>query len=474
LEEESVVRFVKNKNRCLQGINKKQLTNLILDILKIRDYANKKLKGGRRYTNLSVNAKRALQNKKLSRSFWKRWDAKHDDLRMKRQGTVTMNRAMNCTRDMASSHLDALAKELIDAGIFTNTKQVAPGVWTGQINTSRVFNHDETPQFINYGVDGTPNGLVYAGRGESCKRMINENRECVTINPVVSVSGFVCVCQVIFGTTGITDHMAPKTVVEKIDNLLISTTDNGCQDHTSLLACYKLFDKYLDKENIERPVVLTSDGHSSRFDYEVLKFCLEKKIRLFISPPDTTGVTQLLDQCNRNIHLEYKVAKACLFTPTMKVNREGFMLSLANMWDKWATPTLIRKAAKRVGISAEGLNINDMQQDKFVQAANLVECERSENTPTPSSSDNAPSSTTTPASPNHLRKGSAAYWKAKFEMAQQTIRDCDEKSIRLENIPGLLTIQKIKPKQASKSTRVTQVHGSMEGKEVIKVVKRIV
>ncbi|CAB3982875.1 Hypothetical predicted protein [Paramuricea clavata] len=35
LEEESVVRFVKNKNRCLQGINKKQLTNLILDILKI-------------------------------------------------------------------------------------------------------------------------------------------------------------------------------------------------------------------------------------------------------------------------------------------------------------------------------------------------------------------------------------------------------------------------------------------------------
>ena len=357
LEEESVVRFVKNKNRCLQGINKKQLTNLILDILKIRDYANKKLKGGRRYTNLSVNAKRALQNKKLSRSFWKRWDAKHDDLRMKRQGTVTMNRAMNCTRDMASSHLDALAKELIDAGIFTNTKQVAPGVWTGQINTSRVFNHDETPQFINYGVDGTPN----AGRGESCKRMINENRECVTINPVVSVSGFVCVCQVIFGTTGITDHMAPKTVVEKIDNLLISTTDNGCQDHTSLLACYKLFDKYLDKENIERPVVLTSDGHSSRFDYEVLKLCLEKKIRLFISPPDTTGVTQLLDQCNRNIHLEYKVAKACLFKPTMKVNREGFMLSLANMWDKWATPTLIRKAAKRVGSSCNRINLFKLQ-----------------------------------------------------------------------------------------------------------------
>lgn len=65
------------------------------------------------------------------------------------------------------------------------------------------------------------------------------------------------------------------------------------------------------------------------------------------------------------------------------------------------------------------------------------------------------------------------YWKEKFEMAQQTIRDCEEKSIQLENIPGLLTIQKMKPKQASKFTRVTQVHGSMKGKEVVGKVKRI-
>ena len=113
--------------------------------------------------------------------------------------------------------------------------------------STRVYNHDETPQFINYGVDGTPNGLVFAGGRESCKKMMRENRECVTINPVVSLSGIICVCQVIFGTKGITNQMALKEAVEKIDNLLISTTDNGCQDHTSLLACYKLFDKYLDR-----------------------------------------------------------------------------------------------------------------------------------------------------------------------------------------------------------------------------------
>ena len=59
-EKESIVRFVKNKNCCLQGINKSELTTLILDIINIRDYANKKYKGGRGFCKLSANAKRAL------------------------------------------------------------------------------------------------------------------------------------------------------------------------------------------------------------------------------------------------------------------------------------------------------------------------------------------------------------------------------------------------------------------------------
>ena len=254
--------------------------------------------------------------------------------------------------------------------------------------------------------------------------------------------------------------MAPKEAVEKIDNLLISTTDNGCQDHTSLLACYKLFDKYLDRVGIERPVVLTNDGQSSRSDFEILKFCHEKKIRLFISPPDTTGVTQPLDQCNKNIHLEYKVAKENLFTSLMTINREAFMLSLADMWDKWA----IRKAARKVGISEEGLNVTDIHQKKIAQAENLIDDEKSTHSPAFSSSSPAPSSSTSsPASPKHLRKGSAMYWKAKFEMAQQLIHDCNEKSLRLEEMPGLLTVQKVKPKQFDKTIHQNHTSSWIDG-----------
>ena len=176
------------------------------------------------------------------------------------------------------------------------------------------------------------------------------------------------------------------------------------QDNKSLLACYKLFDKYLTEKSVTRPVVLLSDGHGSRFDYDILTFCHEKSIRLFISPPDTTGVTQMLDQCNQRIHSEYRKAKANLFTSMMTINRESFiMVTLADMWDKWGTPDTLKKAAKKVGISANGLNVHDMQNEKFIQAENCIQ------NSDPSTSDGTPKDVPLIASPAKYRRGSALY-----------------------------------------------------------------
>ena len=43
-----------------------------------------------------------------------------------------------------------------------------------------------------------------------------------------------------------------------------------------------------------RPVALHSDGHSSRFNYDVLQFLQSKNIRMFLAPPDIISVTQLI------------------------------------------------------------------------------------------------------------------------------------------------------------------------------------
>ena len=172
---------------------------------------------------------------------------------------------------MACNHLNKLAEELIKTNIFINAIQLETGVWQGDIDTTRVYNHDEIPQFVNYGVDGTPNGLVSAGRGESCQRMIKENRECVTVHPFVFFRGEIAMCHIIFKGKGISAHMAPKEAVERIPNLLICTNGSGSQDHSTLLSAYQMFDLYLDENNIKRPVAVLSDGHSSRFDSDVFK-----------------------------------------------------------------------------------------------------------------------------------------------------------------------------------------------------------
>ena len=76
-------------------------------------------------------------------------------------------------------------------------------------------------------------------------------------------------------------------------------------------------------------------------------------------------------------------------------------------------------------------------------------------------------------SPKHVRKNTAEYWKLKFEMAQEIIKNSHEKSLKLNEIPGFLKIDRVKPKISSRNHRVTQVHGSVEGKDVLSLVETI-
>ena len=206
--------------------------------------------------------------------------------------------------------------------------------------------------------------------------------------------------------------MAPKIAVENIKNLIV----NGCQDHSSMLDAYKRFDKYLDEENIIRPVVVLSDGHSSSFD-----FSREKSIHSFITPRDTTCVTQLLDQSrNTKLYQKHNKKREELFTPCQTINREGFMNILVQIWNVWAPKDAIVNAVQRVGISRTGLDVRTMQQDKFEQAAKCMDTESSQpSLCTPKKALWSSFSTVvSPLTPNSLsntarkkfRYGSSKYW----------------------------------------------------------------
>ena len=140
------------------------------------------------------------------------------------------------------------------------------------------------------------------------------------------------------------------------------------------------------------------------------------------------------------------------------------MIILSDIWDKWAPKQAIVTCAERVGVSSTMLDVNQMQQEKFESAQHCIEEQAS------SSILSTPDSVI--SSPQNKRKGSVSYWKEKFDQAQSLIREMSEKSLQLEEIPGLLTFKKVKPNLTKNSVRVTQVHGSMRAKDVASKVCR--
>ena len=77
---------------------------------------------------------------------------------------------------------------------------------------------------------------------------------------------------------GITNQMAPATAVKNIEHLLVITSDYGISNHNTFLVACAALDLYLTEHGIEWPVALLSDGDSSVFDFDTLRYLLSKQI----------------------------------------------------------------------------------------------------------------------------------------------------------------------------------------------------
>lgn len=72
------------------------------------------------------------------------------------------------------------------------------------------------------------------------------------------------------------------------EDILVSVTESGWQTGETFERYLLWFNNYLNTNNVQRPVVLESDGHKTRFSLPVLRFCQQMQINLFILPPHTT------------------------------------------------------------------------------------------------------------------------------------------------------------------------------------------
>ena len=148
-EEQSLVKYLINRNRPCQGLTDKQVEGVVLNILQVRQQHFKK--GGRnRGAPLSANAKLAIKKKRIGRSFFRRLNTRYPILKRKSQQKVSAKRGLRCTRETAVEYIDEIAELMIELGIAPELKKQEPGIWNGAIDLTRIWAHDETPQFINF------------------------------------------------------------------------------------------------------------------------------------------------------------------------------------------------------------------------------------------------------------------------------------------------------------------------------------
>ena len=201
-----------NKNRACQGLNENQVAEVVLNILRVRKENNRRLRHGGwgKKTPLSNAANQALESNHVGRSFFRRLRAAHPELKPKNRHKVSVKRGLRCTEDMAIDYLNELAKLLIEVGIAPDLKQKSPGIWEGEVDVSRIWAHDETPQFINFNASGQSKKKIFAGSGDDCAELAKENRESVTVQPFSNFAGELAMVQVVFAGAGITSHYVPK------------------------------------------------------------------------------------------------------------------------------------------------------------------------------------------------------------------------------------------------------------------------
>jgi len=135
---------------------------------------------------------------------------------------------------------------------------------------------------------------------------------------------------------------------------------------------------------------------------------------------------------------------------------------LSEIWNEWAKPESIQKVGKKVGITEKGLDVDWMDQAKFERAEAILN--------PPSTPQKAETSSATINSPLNLRKGSAEYYKFKYEQAQEKIKQLESTPFDPSEVPSVFRYDRIKPKK-SRNQRITSVHESMTAKHILNIVK---
>ena len=276
----------------------------------------------------------------------------------------------------------------------------------------RVVGIDETPQMTdNNGVGPKPKALGV--RGEQLARAASKNRETVSVCMAQDLSGFQYGPQLNVARkewkASLTDCFEAPEWAHKFDDciytfdkmstyLCMSKSEKGVQTEETLLEFLESLDEQITARStmdqakglppIERPVVVLTDNHGSRFGDNVLAATAGTQakfgIRLWFEESNVSQFLQWLDQINKAFHSsynkmrkEYKLRHKAMYGEETDIGLNEFLeifggckeLDMEGMWFSWCTPQTIIGACRKVGLLGCRLDPTQIDRSQFVDRA---------------------------------------------------------------------------------------------------------
>ncbi|KAK3232570.1 hypothetical protein CYMTET_57074 [Cymbomonas tetramitiformis] len=291
--------------------DRESISAKIVQVLKDREHRNTQA-NGLKYQKLSHSAKVCIQNNGPSKTFFQHFFGYYAD-----KGCLyrfQQKRVAQYTEEAVNEHFFAPGAGLEDTLILHGIMDPITKLIS---DPKRLLNRDETPQFMDFNsLRGNNIRKRVSVKGKSSVLPKAENRECVALDVIMDLSGFLYGAHLMLARETLTETLCPDELEvfdskihehQKLSTYgLLTLNQSGCQTGSTLLQRHHMLDLELIARGVTRPVVEMTDNHDSRYDDNVLEFCQSKGIIQWSEKSNTSGKFQALDQVNRLLHMEFE------------------------------------------------------------------------------------------------------------------------------------------------------------------------
>jgi len=200
-----------------------------------------------------------------------------------RHPEISTRVAQNLPKSRASVTEDILR------GWFKEVEQHLAKKQLIDIDGTRIFNCDESAFYLCPKAERV---LVRKGDKAVYNFTQNDEKECLTVLFMTNATGALVSPMIIFPYERI-----PYSISQSVPNdWSIGKSENGWMTaETFYEYISNIFEPWLTAQNIERPVILYVDGHSSHMTLPVAEFCMDHQIELIALFPNATHLIQPLD-----------------------------------------------------------------------------------------------------------------------------------------------------------------------------------